>query len=223
MSDRILLTAELRTDVGKGASRRLRRAGEKVPAIIYGTGDAPQNLTLVVKELNKVMEREAFYSQLLDVVIDGKATRAVVRDMQRNPANNRVTHIDFQRIDANKIMHANVPIHFINEDKCVGVKIGGGTISHNLTEVEISCLPADLPEFIEVNMEDVDLGFSVHLSGLALPVGVTVVALTHGEDHDLPVVGVMARRGGSDDLDMDEDTGAPEAAEDSSDAGDEES
>ena len=228
MSDKISLTAELRTDVGKGASRRLRRAGEQVPAIIYGTEDAPQNLTLVVKELNKAMEQEAFYSQLLDVVIDGKATRAVVRDMQRNPANNRVTHIDFQRIDANKIMHVNVPIHFVNEEKCVGVKISGGTISHNMTEVEISCLPVDLPAFIEVNMEDVDLGFSVHLSGLALPLGVTVVALTHGEDHDLPVVAVVARRVGGDDLDdeavdVDVDAAASEDAADSSDAGDDES
>lgn len=194
MSDQIALTAEIRTDVGKGASRRLRRSGEKVPAIIYGAEDAPQKLTLAANELAKAMQQEVFYSQILDVVVEGKSNQAVVRDLQRNPASGKVLHIDFQRVSANKPINVSVPLHFINEEQCVGVKISGGIIAHNLTEVEISCLPADLPEYIEVDMQDIDLGFALHLSGLALPPGVTIVALTYGEDHDTTVVSVNERR-----------------------------
>jgi large subunit ribosomal protein L25 len=220
MSDKIALTAEIRTDVGKGASRRLRRSGEKVPAIIYGAEDAPQNLTLAANELSKAMQQEAFYSQILDVLVDGQSNQAVVRDLQRNPASGKVLHIDFQRVSANKPINVNVPLHFINEEQCVGVKISGGIISHNLTEVEISCLPADLPEYIEVDMKDIDLGFAVHLSGLALPAGVTIIALTHGDDHDIPVVAVNARRGGAEEeevLEAEAETEAP-PTEDSAEA-----
>ena len=199
MSDKITLTAELREDVGKGASRRLRRLGNKVPAIIYGGEDAPQNLTLAVNEVNKAMEQEAFYSQIMDVVVGANATQAVVRDLQRNPSNGKVQHIDFQRISANKEMNVSVPLHFINEDTCVGVKIGGGSITHNLTEVEISCLPANLPQFIEVDMEEIDVGTSLHLSDLSLPEGVTIIALTYGEERDIPVVGVAIRKGAAEE------------------------
>jgi len=212
MSDALELTAELRTDVGKGASRRLRRAGKRVPAIIYGGEESPQNLTLAVNQLVKVMEQETFYSQILNVVVDGKPTKAVVRDLQRDPASNKVHHVDFQRIDMNKVMHATVPIHFINEDICVGVKMNGGSILHNMTDVEISCLPTDLPEAIVVDMKDVDVGYSVHLSGLALPVGVSLLAFSHGDDdqdHDIQVVSVEVLRG-SEAL---EDEEAPEAGE----------
>ncbi len=230
MSDKIALTAEIRTDVGKGASRRLRRSGEKIPAIIYGAEDAPQNLTLATNELAKAMQQEAFFSQILDVLVDGKSNQAVVRDLQRNPASGKVLHIDFQRVSANKPINVSVPLHFINEEQCVGVKIGGGIISHNLNEVEISCLPADLPEYIEVDMQDLDIGYAIHLSGLALPPGVTVVALTYGEDHDITVVSVNAKRGGleeEEELAAEADTEAPptegdaEAADDA-DGGDDE-
>ena len=156
MSDQIELTAELREDVGKGASRRLRRLENKVPAIIYGAEEAPQNLTLAANELTKAMQQEAFYSQILNVVVAGKAQSALVRDLQRNPGNGRVLHIDFQRVSADRAVNVNVPLHFLNEEACVGVKIGGGRIAHNLIEVEVSCLPADLPEFIEVDMIDME-------------------------------------------------------------------
>ena len=211
MSDKISLTAELREDVGKGASRRLRRTGNQVPAIIYGGDDAPQNLTLAVNELTKAMQQEAFYSQIMNVVVAGSAQQAVVRDLQRNPGNGRVQHIDFQRISANRTMYVSVPLHFINEEQCVGVKIGGGNIAHNLNEVEVSCLPADLPEYIEVDMEHVEAGSSIHLSDLNLPEGVVIVALTYGEDRDIPVVSVTTKRGGAqdDDLDLDADAAAP--------------
>jgi large subunit ribosomal protein L25 len=227
MSDKISLTAELRADVGKGASRRLRRIGEKVPAIIYGAEETPLTLSLATNELTKAMEQEAFYSQIMDVVIEGKANQAVVRDLQRNPASGNVQHIDFQRISANKVMHVNVPLHFVNEDICVGVKTSGGNITHNLTEVEVSCLPAALPEYIEVDMEHIDLGSSLHLSDLTLPEGVTIIALTHGEERDIPVVSVAMPRGGQDE-ELDEvlgeaAEGAAEGEEDeSSDAGDSE-
>ena len=207
MSEKISLTAELREDVGKGASRRLRRLGNKVPAIIYGADAAPQNLTLAVNELSKAMQSEAFYSQIMSVLVDGSAQEAVVRDLQRNPANGKVMHIDFQRVDPNKAMQVNVPLHFINEEQCVGVKIGGGNITHNLTEVEISCLPAQLPEYLEIDMLEIEAGTSVHLSDIALPEGVSIVALGYGKDRDIPVVSVKARRGGA----QGDDEAAPEA------------
>ena len=217
MSDTISLTAELREDVGKGASRRLRRLGNKVPAIIYGAEEVPQNLTLAVNELTKAMQQEAFYSQILDIVVNGTAQQAVVRDLQRNPSSGKVLHIDFLRISADKEIQVSVPLHFVNEENCVGVKIGGGAITHNLTEVEISCLPASLPEFIEVDMEEIDTGTSVHLSDLVLPEGVVIVALTYGADRDIPVVSVTTRRGGAlEDEEL-------EAAEDAAEASDEDS
>ena len=226
MSDKISLTAELREDVGKGASRRLRRLGNKVPAIIYGADEAPQTLTLAVNELNKAMEQEAFYSQILNVELDGKSSQAVVRDLQRNPSNGKVQHIDFMRISADREMQVSVPLHFINEEQCVGVKINGGNIAHNLTEVEISCLPANLPEYIEIDMENVDVGSSVHLSDLILPDGVIIVALTYGEDRDIPVASVSTRRGGADEGlaedDAQESVADPSGGDDAGDDGEEE-
>ena len=216
MSDKIILTAELREDVGKGASRRLRRLGNKVPAIIYGAEAEPQNLSLAVNELTKAMEQEAFYSQIMDVVVRGEAQAAVVRDLQRSPASGKVLHVDFMRISENKAINVNVPLHFINEEQCVGVRIGGGNIAHNLTEVEVSALPSNLPEYLEVDMTEVEAGTSIHLSDLILPEGVTVVALTYGADRDIPVVSVTARRGGSQGA----DENAPESAAEAGDAAD---
>lgn len=218
MSDKISLTAELREDVGKGASRRLRRLGNKVPAIIYGAEADPQNLTLAVNELTKAMEQETFYSQILDVMVEGNVQQAVVRDLQRSPASGKVLHIDFMRISANKEIQVSVPLHFVNEENCVGVKIGGGSITHSLTEVEISCLPANLPEYIEVNMEEIEVGSSVHLSDLVLPDGVVIVALTYGEDRDIPVASVAVRRGGG--ADEEEETSAEAADADAADEAD---
>jgi large subunit ribosomal protein L25 len=192
MSQKIEINAELRTDVGKGASRRLRRSGDKVPGIIYGAEEAPVNLTLNANELSKAMQSEAFYSQILNVKFDGKSQQAVVRDMQRNPATEKVLHVDFFRISANKPIQVSVPLHFVNEDKCKGVRLGGGTIAHTMNEVEVSCLPADLPEYIEVYMAELDIGEIIHLSDLALPQGVAIVALTH--DDDRAVVSVQAPR-----------------------------
>ena len=196
MSDIIELTAELRTTVGKGASRRLRRLEGKVPAIIYGGEGEAVMLSLSSNELSKAMQVEAFYSQVLNVSIDGKAEQAVVRDLQRNPADERVQHVDFQRVRANVAITISVPLHFINEESCIGVKMQGGTLTRTLTEVEVSCLPANLPEYIEVDMAEVESGTSVHLSDLNVSEDVTIIALTLGEDRDIPVASVTAKRGG---------------------------
>ncbi len=194
MSQNIEIHAELREDVGKGASRRLRRSAEHVPGIIYGGEAAPQNLTLSTRELRKVMQVEAFFSQILDVIVKGKKQQAVLRDLQRNPANDRVLHLDFMRVSANKPIHVSVPFHFVDEEKCIGVRQSGGVISHTMTDVEVSCLPADLPEYLEVFMAQLDLNESVHLTDVALPPGVTIVALSHDDEHDPVIVTVTVPR-----------------------------
>lgn len=194
MSNEFSLNAEPRSDEGKGASRRLRRLQNKVPAVIYGGTDAPQSISLSANELNKALSNEAFYSHILTLNLEGKEQQAILRDLQRHPAKPVVLHADFQRIDANQKIHMNVPIHFINEDTCVGVKLQGGTISHQLTEVEVNCLPKDLPEYIEVDMEKLELDASLHLSDITMPEGVEIIALTHGAAHDLPVANVHATR-----------------------------
>ena len=194
MTQKIEIHAQLREDVGRGASRRLRRLAERVPGIIYGGQADPVALSLNGNELTKAMETEAIFSQILDVVVDGKKEQAVIRDLQRFPASGKVQHIDFMRISANEPIQVSVPFHFVDEDKCVGVRENGGVVSHNLTDVEISCLPADLPEFLEVYMAELDLNQSVHLSDIALPKGVTIVVLSHGEDYDAVVVSVYLPR-----------------------------
>ena len=217
MSDIIELTAELRTTVGKGASRRLRRLEGKVPAIIYGGEGEAVMLSLSSNELSKAMQVEAFYSQVLNVSIDGKSEPAVVRNLQRNPADERVQHVDFQRVRANVAITVSVPLHFINEESCVGVKMQGGTLTRTLTEVEVSCLPASLPEYIEVDMAEIESGTSVHLSDLNIGEGVTIIALTLGEDRDIPVASVTAKRGGAGDGEEASATEEAPAAEDAAD------
>ncbi len=201
MSAKIELNAETRSDVGKGASRRLRRRNELVPGIVYGGTNPAIAVTVKEKELNKAMEREVFFSQILNIKIDGGDQQAVVRDMQRHPATGRVMHIDFMRIRADRAIVVQIPLHYLNEEPCVGVKSEGGTISHSLTEVEISCLPAALPEFIEVDMLDVHLGDVLHLSDLDFPDGVVSTALALGEEYDTPIASVLAPRGGADEED----------------------
>ena len=225
MAQKIQLHAEVREDVGKGASRRLRRAGELVPGIIYGAEADPVSLTLGVNELTKAMQQEGFFSQILDVVLDGKGQQAVVRDVQRNPATEKVLHIDFMRISANRAIQVSIPLRFVNEDKCKGVRAGGGNIAHAMTEVEINCLPANLPEFLEVYMAELDLGETIHLSDLALPEGVEIVALAHGDDR--AVVSVQTPRGGLEEEEAElaeaaamEAEGAPGEGEPAAEAGD---
>jgi len=200
MSEAIVLQTENRADTGKGASRRLRQGEKgKVPAILYGGEQAPQMLTLSHKDLWKAQGHEAFFSSILTLVVDGKNQPAIIKDIQRHPAREFILHCDFLRIDANKEIVVHVPLHFINEEKCYGVKTQGGLISHMISDIEVRCLPANLPEYIEVDLENVQLGQNVHISDLKLPAGVESVALAHGSDHDFAVAHVLAPKGGADE------------------------
>lgn len=192
------LSAESRKDAGKGASRRLRRAG-MVPAIIYGGGGEPQMLSLNHNELLRRLEDEAFYSHILTVNIDGKPVQAVLRDLHRHPARPVIMHADLQRVNPNEKLHLRVPLHFIGADVAPGVKTGGGLFIHEANEVDVSCLPKDLPEFIEVDVSGMNVGDHLHLSDLKLPAGVELTELARGEGHDLPVAHIEAPRTGGDE------------------------
>ena len=202
MSDQFELNAEVRTDLGKGASRRLRHFDGRVPGIIYGGDKAPQPLSLIRKDLEKALENEAFFSHVLIVNIGKDKEKAILKDLQRHPAKNRVTHVDFMRIDDNVAIKVHVPIHFLNESTCHGVKMQGGMIQHQATDIEVQCLPANIPSFIEVDMLTVETGQIIHLSDVTLPAGVTSVALALGEDHDLAIASVIAPKGGDDGMDV---------------------
>lgn len=193
MSQKFAIHASRRDDVGKGASRRLRRSGDVIPAIMYGAEQEAIALTLGVNEINKAMQSEAFFSQIIDVQVEGGSQQALVRDVQRNPINGKVLHMDFLRVSANVEIEVHVPLHFIGEEACVGVRLGGGVITHLMTDVEIRCLPADLPEYIEVDVTALELNELVHLSELKVPSGVTIIALEH-EDDDRAVVSVQPPR-----------------------------
>ncbi|WP_269617829.1 50S ribosomal protein L25/general stress protein Ctc [Zhongshania sp. BJYM1] len=198
MSSDYTVSAKARADVGKGASRRLRRLESEVPAIVYGGENAPQMISILHKDLLWFLEDEAFFTSVVTLDIDGKQESVVLKDLQRHPAKLKILHADFLRVDANTKITLHVPLHFINEDTCVGVKTQGGNITHAATDIEIQCLPKDLPEFIEVDMALVETGTTLHISDLTLPAGVESPALALGEDHDLAIATVHAPRGGSD-------------------------
>ena len=195
MSNAFELNATVRADLGKGASRRLRRLAEMVPAIIYGEGKPAVNISIPHKDIQKALTNEAFYSHIITLHVDGKPEQVVIKALQRHPAKPRIMHADFQRVSADRAIVVAVPLHFINEDKCKGVKIGGGSIIKALNELQISCLPQDLPEFIEVDLSDLGLGEAIHISQINLPKGVSSVDLAHGHDSDNSVVSVLAPRG----------------------------
>ena len=190
MSTEFTLNANGREDTGKGASRRLRRLAGEVPAIVYGGKKNPAQISLAHKDVVKALENEAFFSHIISLVVDGKSEDVIIKDIQRHPAKALILHMDFFRVSKTTKLQTRAPLHFINEEECVGVKLGGGLIAHSMTDIEISCLPKDLPEYIEVDMAEVELGSTVHLSDIKLPKGVESVALSHGEDHDLPVAAV---------------------------------
>jgi len=211
MSDQFELHAEIREDLGKGASRRLRRLADQVPAIIYGGDRDPQPLTLVRKDLEKALENEAFYSHVLTINVGKEKQKAILKDLQRHPARESVMHADFLRVNENKAIKVNVPIHFINEAKSYGVKTQGGIVQHQETDIEVQCLPSKIPEYIEVDMLKVEIGQIIHLSDITLPEGVVSVALALGEDHDLAVASIIAPKGGSDAEEEEAEAAAPEA------------
>lgn len=200
------LNAEPRTDTGKGASRRLRHAG-KIPAIMYGGNKTPEALTLDHNEVIRNLEHEAFYSHILTIKVGGTETRAVMRDLQRHPSKPFVQHMDLQRVSESEKLRMHVPLHFLGEEAAPGVK-AGGMVSHEIIEVEVECLPKDLPEYIEVDVSGLNVGDSLHLSDLVMPAGATLLELARGEGHDLGVVSIHAKRG-TEEI---EEEAAPEAA-----------
>ncbi|WP_163559561.1 50S ribosomal protein L25/general stress protein Ctc [Halomonas sp. NO4] len=189
MSD-YTLNASVRNDLGKGASRRLRRANEQVPAIVYGGEQAPQPIAVDKTSFYKALEEEAFFSSVITLQVDGKAQQVVVRDLQRHPYKPLVTHADFLRVEAGHEITMRVPLHVVGEEKCAGIKDQGGELHQLVNEVEVSCLPKDLPDYLEVDISAEELGNTLHLSDLQLPAGISLVELSHGEDHDNAVLSI---------------------------------
>lgn len=203
------IDAETRTDLGKGASRRLRHT-EKFPAVVYGAGKDPVSLTVDHKKFLHSLENEAFYSHILNLSVDGKEEQVILKDLQRHPAKIAVMHADFLRVSATEKLHLRVPLHFINADVSPGAQ-EGGLITHSFTEIEVACLPKDLPEFMEVDLSSLELDGSLHMSDITVPNGVELVELSHGAEHDQSIAGCHMPRGASDE-DEATDTAAPEAA-----------
>ena len=191
---------------GKGASRRLRRAAQ-LPAIVYGGSAAPQAIQIEHEAIWLASHHEWFYSSILSLDIDGKVEQVLLRDMQRHPYKQLIMHLDFQRVDASQALRTKVQLHFLNQEKSPAGKTGGVVIMHELTEVEVACLPKDLPEAIEVDLGDLAVGAVVHLSDLKLPAGVDIPALKLGKEHD---VAVVVAKHGKEEV---EEVAAPEAAE----------
>jgi large subunit ribosomal protein L25 len=207
MSEQLAISATPRSDLGKGASRRLRRNADLIPGIVYGAGKDPAPITLVRKDLEKALENEAFFSQVIDVNVDGDVQQAILKDLQRHPAKDFVMHADFLRIDAKVELKVNIQLHFINEEECHGVKMEGGVIEHLMTEIEVQCLPGNIPEYIEVDMKDVTTSDIVHISDLKLPEGVISTDLAYGEEHDMAVASVALPRAAVEE-DEDEEVAA---------------
>jgi len=216
MSDDINVQATSRSVLGKGASRRLRREN-LVPGILYGADEDPQPINLKHNEVLKHLENDQFYSNLLMVSVDGKeAVRTVLRDVQRHPHKLQIMHMDFQRVVAGAELTLTVALNFLNEEACVGVKTEGGMIAHNETEVAIACLPRNIPDYIEIDMQNLKIGDSVHLSDLNLPEGVRLTDLDEaGDDSDRAVASVIASRKTLEE----EDEEAAEAAEAAAESG----
>ena len=194
MSTNFTINAKSREDTGKGASRRLRRLTGEVPAIIYGGKKDAEKISILHKDITKALENDAVYSSIISLSIDGKAEDTIIKDIQRHPAKQIILHMDFLRVSKTTKLQTRVPLNFINEDICVGVKLGGGLIAHTMTDIEVSCLPKDLPESIDVDMTEVDVGQIVHLSDLTLPDGVESVSLSQGADYDLTVATVNKQK-----------------------------
>ncbi len=184
MSAITALEATIRSDIGKGASRRLRKTG-LVPGIIYGAKTAPLSINLLHNKVMKALENESFYSRVLTLKIDGKDQQVVLKDLQRHPFKKQILHMDFLRVKSDEEISRTIQLHFINEENAPGIKIGGGTVMHYEKEVEISCLPANLPDFIEVDVGNVELDQVIHFGDLKLPTG---VKLASDKDSGLPVV-----------------------------------
>lgn len=215
----IVLEAQERDVMGKGASRRLRRLDNKIPAIIYGGNKKPMNLTLAHNKVVKALENEAIYSSVFDLKIGSKVEHVILKALQRHPYKPFIMHMDLQRVSAKDVLVKAVPLHFINEESCKAAK-AGGVINHSMTQLEVRCQAKDLPEFIEVDMAQVQMDQIVHLSDLKLPKGVELtVDLTDGS-HNLPVVGIhMAKAAAVEEETTEEAAEVPTVAEEKKEEG----
>jgi large subunit ribosomal protein L25 len=202
------LDATLRNELGKGASRRLRRE-EKVPGILYGGGKAPVSITLEHDKTARALEHESFYSRILTLRTGTESERVILKDVQRHPFKPRIAHVDFQRVRADEKLNMHIPLHFTGGEIAPGVKEQGGVVSHIMSDVEVSCLPDHLPEFIEIDLSGMQLNDIIHLSNLKVPEGVELVELTHGNDR--AVVSVHIPR--VEEEPVEEPTEAPVATE----------
>jgi large subunit ribosomal protein L25 len=198
------ISVEKRDDEGKGASRRLRRAGF-VPAIVYGGELKPVSIQILHKDVWHASQNEWFYSSILDLSLNGDVQKVLLRDMQRHPFKQLVLHLDFQRVNENEAIRVRVPLHFLNQEGSPAGKTSGVVITHELNEVEVSCLPGNLPEYIEVDLGELKVDDILHLSDLKLPKGVEIPELRLGKEHDHAVVVAKEVR--------EEAEAAPEAAE----------
>ena len=185
----ITLEAEARSDVGRGASRRLRRLENKIPAIIYGGEKKPENVHLVQNKIHKALENEAIFSSIINVKIGSKKEQVILKDLQRHPYKPIILHMDFQRVSDKDVLVRHVPLHFTNEEEAPGIK-EGGLIAHTLTQVEIRCQAKDLPEYIEVDMSNVALNDVIHLADLKLPKNTELTIDVGDSHHNLPVVSI---------------------------------
>ena len=189
MSEQVNLNAENREVEGKSSSRQLRRAGS-VPAVVYGGKEEPLRISILEKDITKASEIPGFATQILSISISGKEQNVIVKEIQRHPATQRVLHADLMRVDPDTKISISVPVRFINEESCVGVKMHGGAISRLINDIDITCLASNLPEYIEVDVEALDIGDSIFLSALNLPEGVEIPSLALGDDRDQAVVSV---------------------------------
>tara|TARA_R110002049_G_scaffold61408_17_gene163612 strand:+ start:130 stop:798 length:669 start_codon:yes stop_codon:yes gene_type:complete len=203
MAEKFDLVAEYREDQGKGASRRLRHEG-KVPAIIYGAGRPPRALTFDHNKVLKQLESESFYSSVLNVKVGDKSQAAILKDVQRHPAKPQIMHIDLQRIVEDEEIRMNVPLHFTGEDVAPGVKTSGGTVARLISDVEVVCLPRDLPEYLEVDISHMELDDMLHLSDIKLPKGVEIPELAQGPEHDQAMVSIHIIKAAPVEEDTDE-------------------
>jgi len=213
MSTNFVINARSREDTGKGASRRLRRQSGEVPAIIYGGKKHAEKISILHKDITKALENEAVYSSIISLAVDGKAEDTIIKDIQRHPAKQVILHLDFLRVSKTTKLQTRVPLNFLNEDICVGVKMGGGLIAHTMTDIEVSCLPKDLPESIDVDMEQIDIGQIVHLSDIKMPSGVESVSLSQGAEYDLTVATVNKQKAADIEEALDSDEADDDNAE----------
>lgn len=210
MSSVFEFVAESRENSGKRVARAIRRQGN-VPAVIYGGASAPEMLVLKHNDVLKHLAHEAVYSHVLDIKVNGKTEKAILKDIQRHPAKPRVLHMDFLRVSSTEKLRVHVPLHFLNEDASVGAKKAGIT-THGMVDLEVECFPSALPEYIEVDLAALDVGESLHLSDIKLPEGSEIVALMQEGEHNLPVVTISAAKGGA--VEEDDEAAADAAEED---------